>query len=265
MADEKKHGIDVADTIRVKQGTTVDSETLLKNTQMRMWATLKSQQQYPSTLEPSYNFLRQNAFSRINAVILYVDLVGSTKLAMELPGRKLAEIVSAFTQEMASLVMAYKGMVLKYMGDAVIGYFVAANNSLLAADKAVDCAKSMVYIVREGINPVLDQYYYPEMRVKIGIDYGESVVVKYGDGKHNFQLDLMGTPLNMASKIQAMAKPDQILIGERIYSRLHPVTQKQFELVIWKDSVWKYYSLESGNIYDVYAYMPPKDDSAHRN
>ena len=260
MAKDEKQGIDIADTIRVRQGTTVDSDTLLKNTQMRMWTSLKSNYQYPSIQEVSYNFLKRNAFSRISAVILYVDLVGSTKLAMELPGRKLARIVSAFTQEMASVVASYEGMVLKFMGDAVIGYFVADNNSLLAADKAVECAKSMMYIVKEGINPVLDQYYYPEMHVKIGIDYGESVVVKYGSGKRNFQVDLMGTPLNMASKIQAMAKPDQILIGERVYSRLHPATRKQFELIIWKDNVWKYYSLESGHIYDVYAYNPPSKE-----
>lgn len=260
MAKDEKQGIDVADTIRVKQGTTVDSDTLLKNTQMRMWESLKGHYQYPNAQEVSYNFLKRNVFNRISAVILYVDLVGSTKLAMELPGRKLARIVSAFTQEMASLVVSYEGMVLKYMGDAVIGYFVAANNSLLAADKAVECAKSMVCIVKEGINPVLDQYYYPEMHVKVGIDYGESVVVKYGAGKRDFQMDLMGTPLNMASKIQAMARPDQILIGERVYSRLHPVTRKQFELVVWKDNVWKYYSLESGHIYDVYAYKHPSKE-----
>lgn len=251
MASEKRQGIDVADTIRVQQGTVVDSDTLLTKTQMRMYESLKGNYKYPNTQEASDKFLKRNAFKRINAAILYVDMVGSTKLAMELPGKKLARIVSSFTEEMANLVTVYDGMVLKYMGDAIIGYFIAGDNSLLAADKAVECAKSMIHVVENGINPVLDQYYYPVMRVKVGIDYGEIVVVKYGA-----QTDLLGASMNMASKIQAMATPNQILIGEYVYSRLHPVTQKQFELVIWTDNVWKYYSLESRNIYNVYSYKP---------
>ena len=255
-------GLDVIDTIRTEQGTTVDSNTLLLQTQKRVWAALKENYQYAGMPDDSNRFLRNNVLKRFNAVVLYVDLVGSTKLALDLPEEKLAIILSSFTQEMASVVAAYGGLVLKFVGDAVIGYFLAAKNSLLAADRAVSCAKSMLTVIREGINPILEQYYYPELQVRIGIDHGENIVVKYGMGKDGSHVDLIGRSMNMAAKIQSMAKPNQILVGEHVYIRLHPSTQKEFEIIIWEDSIWVYRSTNTGGIYKVYVYKEHKHSVA---
>jgi adenylate cyclase len=38
----------------------------------------------------------------------------------------------------------------------------------------------MIKIMREGLNPILNEYDYPEMGVRIGIDVGENIVVQYG-------------------------------------------------------------------------------------
>ena len=35
----------------------------------------------------------------------------------------------------------------------------------------------MIKVVREGLNPILNQYDYPELNVRIGIDLGENAVV----------------------------------------------------------------------------------------
>ena len=68
---------------------------------------------------------------------MYVDLVGSTKMSMTLPVDKMVTIIRAFT------VRSYGGYVLKYVGDAIIAFFPASYNKLLACDKAVQCANSM--------------------------------------------------------------------------------------------------------------------------
>ena len=39
---------------------------------------------------------------------------------------------------------------------------------------AISCACSMIRVVREGINPILQQSDYPELKVRIGIDVGEN-------------------------------------------------------------------------------------------
>ena len=71
---------------------------------------------------------------------------------------------------MAAVIRQHHGYVLKFVGDAVIGYFVAEGNSLLTADNAVNCAKSMNTVIQKGINPILNQYDYPDLMVKIGVD-----------------------------------------------------------------------------------------------
>ena len=142
---------------------------------------------------------------------MYVDLVGSTTMTLEMPEEKIAIIISSFAQEMASVIRQHQGYVLKFVGDAVIGYFVAEGNGLLAADNAVNCAKSMITVIQKGINPIFNQYDYPDLMVKIGVDFGQNIVVRYGSDVENSHVDLMGPAMNIAAKIQNMAKPNQIL------------------------------------------------------
>ena len=233
---------------------TLDSDTVILETQKRVWGALKKCYEYSGIVDESDTFLRKNVFSKLDMVVLYVDLVGSTTMTLEMPEEKIAIIVSSFSQEMAAVIRQHHGYVLKFVGDAVIGYFVAEGNGLLAADNAVNCAKSMIAVIQKGINPILNQYDYPDLMVKIGVDFGQNIVVRYGSDIEHSHVDLMGPAMNIASKIQNLAKPNQILIGSDVYQRLHPRSQKKFFQIIWKSNEWKYRSRLTGEIYNVYEF-----------
>jgi class 3 adenylate cyclase len=253
--DPKKKSPDVIDLLLGKKGETViDSETMIMETQKRVWGALKKGYEYTGITNDSEKFLRDHVFKKINIVALYVDLVGSTTMTLELPAEKLATIISSFSQEMASVIRQHNGFVLKFVGDAVIGYFNAEDNALLVSDNAVNCAKSMITVIEKGINPILNQYDYPDLMVKIGVDYGQSIVVRYGANETTSHVDLMGPVMNIASKIQGMAKPNQILIGQDVYQRIHPITQENFKEKIWEKDEWKYRSRLTGEVYKVYEY-----------
>lgn len=232
----------------------VDFETLIRETQTRIWASLKKGYEYSSMFDDSEKFLRKHVFSRLDMMVLYVDLVGSTTMALELPEDKLAIIISSFAQEMANVIARHNGYVLKFVGDAIVGYFIAEDNSLQAADNAVNCARSMIMVIEKGINPILNQYDYPDLRVKIGIDFGKNIVIRYGSNEEKSPVDIMGPAMNIASKIQSLAKPNQILIGYDVYSRLHPSIQSSFQEIVWKNNEWKYRSRITGEVYKVYEY-----------
>ena len=250
--NEKK----VVDMLLSKKNLQVmDSETLIQETQKRVWGALKKGYEYAGMADESDAFLRSHVFSKINMMVLYVDLVGSTTMTLELPGEKLATIIGSFAQEMASLIKQFNGFVLKFVGDAVIGYFVGEENIPQSSDDVVNCAKSMITIIDKGINPILNQYDYPDLMIKIGIDFGKNIVVRYGADEKQSHVDLMGPPMNIASKIQAIARPNQILIGDDVYTRLHPTLQKSFQLIIWKNNDWRYRSRITGEIYKVYEYL----------
>ena len=233
---------------------TLDSETMILETQKRVWGALKKGYEYSGIIDESDEFLRKHVFSKLDMVVIYVDLVGSTTMTLEMPEEKIAIIVSSFSQEMAAVIRQHHGYVLKFVGDAVIGYFIGEGNGLLASDNAVSCAKSMISVIQKGINPILNQYDYPDLMVKIGVDFGQNIVVRYGADVKNSHVDLMGPAMNIASKIQNMAKPNQILIGDDVYQRLHPNSQKDFVQIIWKQEEWKYRSRITGSIYNVYEF-----------
>ncbi len=223
----------------------------ITGTQKRIWAALKKRYRYDTKIfERSEKFLRNNAFSRVDMVILYIDLVGSTKMTLELPKDKLAIIISSFTQEMALIIMQYNGYVLKFIGDAVIGYFIT-KNKLSVVDDTIKCANFMINVINDGINQILNQYDYPDLMVKIGIDFGQNIIVRYGTNKKKSHVDLLGPSMNIASKIQNLAEPNQIFIGEDVYTILQSKTKEKFELVNFKNN-WNYYSKKTGNIYLVY-------------
>ena len=69
--------------------------------------------------------------------------------------------------EMSYIVQSCEGYVLEYVGDAIIAFFPSG---------------------------------YPELRVKIGLDEGENVIVPYGHGK-TWPIDILGYCMSISTKI----------------------------------------------------------------
>ena len=236
-----------------RSGETLDSETMILETQKRIWKAIKQGgAEYYGIISESDEFLREHVNEKIPMAVMFVDLVGSTDMSLSLPEEKVAMIVSSFAQEMAIAVKQHSGYTLKFVGDAVIGYFIH-KSALMASDNAISCAQNMIKIIEEGINPILNNYDYPDLYIKIGIDYGESMVMRYGKDKARAHVDLLGPVMNIAAKVQNKAKPQQIMIGEDIFNKIHPTTQKNFELKVWDKDSWNYRNRQTGKLYPVYA------------
>jgi class 3 adenylate cyclase len=229
----------------------VDAQTLVARTQDRMWKALEGRYLYDSSLKDSQTFLFNHVNSKMSLVILYADLVGSTNMSMTLPVDKMVTIIRAFTYEMTSTVRSYGGYALKYVGDAVIAFFPAGYNKLLACDKAVQCANSMITIIKNGINPILNQHDYPELCVKIGIDEGENVIVQYGHDKSSL-IDILGYCMSITAKLTSLTNPDKITIGKDVYDILHPEIKSRFTEIKYNIEDWKYTDRRTGELYKLY-------------
>src|SRR5215218_8966183 len=250
----------------------VDIGQAIRLAQERVWKALKVESQFNLSIEETQNILAKFAKSRVTFVILHIDLVGSTRLSMTLPVDRLATIIQAFTQEMSLTISAYGGYVLKYVGDAILAFFPATGDDYyLPCINAVNCARSMIKIMREGINPILNQYDYPEMSVRVGIDVGENVIVQFGWDALNYvsdskedknienqtlikkpHLDILGYTISIATKMTALAQPDQIVIGQSVYDSLDDSQKSNFRVLPVNPEVWNYVSENTGNIYRLY-------------
>jgi adenylate cyclase len=176
---------------------------------------------FSSNIESSDAFLRSHTDSKADLVILYADLAGSTHMSTVLDLRDLATILQIFIQEMTIIAVKNHGYILKYVGDAVIVYFpIIDNNFSLASNNAISCSLNMVLIVKRAINPVLKEFGFPKLQIKIGIDSGENAIVEYAFSMNNSHVDIIGYPMNIAAKITSLAKPNHILIGIITYRRL---------------------------------------------
>lgn len=279
----------------------VDIEQAIKLAETRIWKALKSEPEFTISTEETKGILKTLAKSKVPLVILHVDLVGSTRLSMSVPLDRLTTIMQAFTQEMSIIVNMYGGYVLKYIGDAVIGFFVPAgtlhsdngynpsgmkdrfdekfnshnenssslgnlgmseDNYFLSCINAIDCGRSMVRIILQGINPILNQFDYPELGVRIGIDLGENAIIQYGFDIHKCDhdklvkephYDILGHTINMAVKMTSLASPNRIVIGQSVYRKLTDKKQRsKFKILKVRPSSWTYVDENSGKMYSLF-------------
>src|SRR5918993_451197 len=207
-----------------------DLQTLYLLRQNRILGILNKRYQYDTSLKRGQEFLLNHINSKISLVVMYVDLVDSTEMSRDLPIDKLVTVIRAFTHELSSVIENYDGLILKYVGDGIISFFPSGFNKSLACDKAVQCAKSMIDIIKNGINPILSKCDYPTLSIKIGIDEGENAIVQYGYDKSSM-IDIVGYSMNIAAKITALTNKNKISV-EDIYKLLHPTIQSEFHELI---------------------------------
>jgi hypothetical protein len=78
----------------------IEIDAIMKKSQTRVWKTLKGEPEFILSVAETQNILDKFANSKIDLVILNVDLVASTKLSMTLPLDKLTIMIQSFNQEM---------------------------------------------------------------------------------------------------------------------------------------------------------------------
>src|SRR5919108_1582775 len=263
----------------------VGLNSIMKKSQNRVRKTLEGKPEFVMSLVETQNVLEKFARYKTTLVVLHVDLVGSTKLAMRLPLDRLTMIIQAFNQEMSVAVKAFGGYILKYVGDAILAFFVLPGNKTeakAACINAVNCAKYMLRITREAINPILNQYDGPEINLRIGLDSGENAIIQSGwdihpnipsRRKNNKNIiitnhnkkqqqhllvkkpvyDVLSYTLSIAVKMTALTNHNHLVIGDPMYNRLDDKQRSAFRRLQLSPDIWDYVCRNSdGNIYNLY-------------
>jgi class 3 adenylate cyclase len=56
------------------------------------------------------------------------------------------------------------------------------------------------------------------LTVKIGVDYGDALVVLYGKSLQNAHIDLISSSMGITAKVASFAQPNEIVVGQSIYN-----------------------------------------------
>lgn len=195
----------------------------------------------------SKEYLKNHADSTINFAALYIDLVGSTIMSMKLSSDHLSTLIGIYSNEMSSLVSMNNGYVLKYAGDAVIAFFPENGNFAAMCYNALNCAVSMNNLLNQSFNPALIAHNFEPLNIRIGIEAGSNKIMLIGG-----DVDIIGFNMNIAAKVQSMARPGRIGIGKNCFAALGDDAKKEFSPIDLGAS-WKYKD-EDGNPYKLYEY-----------
>ncbi|MBA4419091.1 MAG: hypothetical protein C0392_14475 [Syntrophus sp. (in: bacteria)] len=137
--------------------------------------------------------------------VLFSDIRGFTRLCTEKPPDELASMLNRhYFNPMSEIIIKHKGMVDKYIGDSIMALFGAPVFQENHEERAVRCAIEMV----EALKPVDGSF-----RMGIGINTGYVVTGIFGSTSKK-EYTALGTPVNIAARLQKLAAPWEIVISE---------------------------------------------------
>ena len=144
---------------------------------------------------------------RRHLTLMFADLVGSTALSTRLDPEDLQEIMGAYHRCCAEQIEKFGGFVARYMGDGLLAYFGYPRADEDDAERAVCAGLALVAAVTG-----LDVGPGARLRVRVGIATGLVIVGDLiGDGASQ-QHEVVGETPNLASRLQALAEPDTVVI-----------------------------------------------------
>ena len=191
------------------------------------------------SIEHCKRYLQRKVNSKTKVVVMFVDINGSTRMSRNLTSSQLSLIIQIFSQETSLSITNYGGYILKFVGDAVIGLFPSEHSPSKALDNSFACAVNVLNVISSGINPIFEKYSLPPINVKIGIEYGDAIILVYGKNMEFAHIDLIGFSISIASKITSHASPNEIIVGENAYNLVDEIQKKFFVELNLKDiSKW---------------------------
>ncbi|MGE0143600.1 MAG: adenylate/guanylate cyclase domain-containing protein [Planctomycetota bacterium] len=145
--------------------------------------------------------------------ILFADLAGSTERQSRSSRAAIADDVSRFQSLLTPVFSAFRGELVKSMGDGFLVCFESPTDAVLSAvqiQKQLHADNARHGGTREPLH------------VRIGIATGE---VSRDDGG-----DLFGEAVNLAARLQASAEPDAVWLAETTFLSMNKNEVKAFEV-----------------------------------
>jgi class 3 adenylate cyclase len=198
-----------------------------KNTEIRKLHTFIETQVLQRFLPPKIvgdilsgkSHFEQKAQHRV-VTILFADLVSFTQSAERMTPQDLTELLNHFFAEMSEVVFEHNGVIDKFIGDAIMVVFGAPQelSPEQQAEYATQCGQRLLECLMRLNQEWLTRFGIT-FAMRIGIHQGAGVVGTFGS-KRRYDYTVIGHTVNMASRIEGKAMPNQILVSESVAAHL---------------------------------------------
>lgn len=168
---------------------------------------------------------RALATERKRLTIFFCDIKGFSQMSEELEAETLTELLNSFLTEMAKIATEYGGTLNKFMGDAVMIVFGDNANSKGIKTDAITCV-SMGIAMKKRMKTLQQEWFKKGIRkplqIRMGINTGYCTVGTFGTADH-LDYTVLGTHVNLASRLETAASPGEILLSYETWSLVKDV------------------------------------------
>ena len=174
-----------------------------------------------------------NQTKRVKLSIFFSDIKDFSTHSANMEGEALSAILNSYLEEMTNIVNEFGGTLDKYIGDAIMVFFGDPDFSN-DFDHAHRCMK-MALRMRDRMTELQKHWYelgYPApLHVRMGISTGFVSVGNFGSSER-MDYTIIGSPVNLASRLQQHAREDQILISHETWGYVKDIVDCKAEQTI---------------------------------
>jgi adenylate cyclase len=158
------------------------------------------------------------AVRRQTVAVLFVDIVGFTRMSEHLGPEAVVTMLRQFHERMTAQIFACGGTVEKYIGDAIFAVFGLPEAGPEDAVNALRCAELMIAALALW-NIERRQAGEQPLAIGIGLNYGPAVVGDVGS-EHSLSFTVIGDTVNTASRLQGLTRSlgTPLVVGDALVS-----------------------------------------------
>lgn len=168
------------------------------------------------------NFMGSRAFEEsimqnetIDATVVFIDICGFTAITEVEPANIVIQLLNDYFDVIVKGIIAQNGHIDKFIGDAVMAVFRGKHHLDRSIDASLavrdDIAKLSTQLTQTNFKPALS----------IGIASGELISGNIGSANlRRLDYTVIGDVANTASRLQAAAGSNQIVISEKAYLQI---------------------------------------------
>jgi len=150
--------------------------------------------------------------------VLFADIRGFTHFAESHSAKLVVEVLNGLFSELADAVFQHQGVLDKFMGDCLMAFFEtcssADNAAFRAAQTALEMQAAFALVQQESKHEAVQG-----LGLGIGMNTGRAIVGNVGS-KKIMDYTVIGDVVNVAARLQGVAKGGEILMSKSTYFRV---------------------------------------------
>ena len=156
---------------------------------------------------------------RKKITVFFSDIKDFSELSEEMEAEALTELLNHYLTEMSKIVTQYGGTIDKFMGDAIMVLFGDSTSKGVKED-CLRCV-TMAVAMKKKMKSLQQEWYSQgikkPLQIRMGINTGYCTVGTFGTSSH-LDYTVLGTHVNLASRLESAAAPDEILLSHETWS-----------------------------------------------